>query len=278
MTSSSGRLLGLIVLATMLAGLAACSPGSEKVTQRSDEDARQAPPHRKATAAPEGATATGGETAARTDFRAAWDYVALGDSLAVGVGARRGYVDRYAEHLRSDTGAQVRVVNLGRSGQTSSQLLYALRNDPSIRRALGGAEVVTFNIGINDLGHASSSYENGTCGGVHNEECLRAAVEEVEENWDAIIEEILSLRSTRETIIRSAGLGYSPRVDGVFEPYLNEVNSQIAASATENGIPHAEIHLGGEGMSSDGVHPNNRGYAVIASRLRELGYEPLGPG
>jgi lysophospholipase L1-like esterase len=204
--------------------------------------------------------------------------VALGDSLAVGVGARRGYVDRYAEHLRSDTGAQVRVVNLGRSGQTSSQLLYALRNDPSIRRALGGAEVVTFNIGINDLGHASSSYENGTCGGVHNEECLRAAVEEVEENWDAIIEEILSLRSTRETIIRSAGLGYSPRVEGEFEPYLNEVNSHIAASATENGIPHAEIHLGGEGMSSDGVHPNNRGYAVIASRLRELGYEPLGPG
>ncbi len=138
MTSLSGKLLGLVVLATMLAGLAACSPGSEKVIQRSDEDARQAPPHRKATAAPEGATATGGETAARTDFRAAWDYVALGDSLAVGVGARRGYVDRYAEHLRSDTGAQVRVVNLGLSGQTSSQLLSTLGNDPSIDRDVRG--------------------------------------------------------------------------------------------------------------------------------------------
>jgi hypothetical protein len=31
--------------------------------------------------------------------------VALGDSLAAGVGAERGYVDRYAEHLCNDTDA-----------------------------------------------------------------------------------------------------------------------------------------------------------------------------
>jgi len=100
----------------------------------------------------------------------------------------------------------------------------------------------------------------------------------VEENWDAIIEEILRLSSTQETIIRTTGLGYTPRVDGVFEPYLDEVNRHIAASAAENSIPLAEIHLGGEGMSSDGVHPNHEGYGVIAARLRELGYGPLGPG
>jgi lysophospholipase L1-like esterase len=203
--------------------------------------------------------------------------VALGDSLAAGVGARRGYVDRYAEHLRKDTGAQIRVVNLGRSGQTSPQLLHALRNDPSIRRAIGRAKVVTFNIGINDLGHASSSYENGSCGGAENERCLRAAVEEVKETWDAIIEEILSLRSTEETIIRTAGLGYTPCVDGVFEPYLSEVNRHIGASAARSGIPYIEVHLGEEGMSPDSVHPNDEGYRVIAGRLRELGYEPLGP-
>ena len=100
-----------------------------------------------------------------------------------------------------------------------------------------GAEVVTFNIGINDLGHASRSYENGTCGGVHNEQCLRADVDQVEENWDSIIEEILRLRSTQETIIWTAGLGYTPRVDGVFEPYLDEVNRYIASSAAGNSIP-----------------------------------------
>lgn len=94
-------------------------------------------------------------------------------------------MDRYAEHLRSDTGAQVRVFDSGMG-------------------SLGGAEVVTFNIGINDLGQASRAYENGICGGTINEERLRAAVEEVEENWDAVIEEVLRLCSTQETILRTA--------------------------------------------------------------------------
>ena len=88
--------------------------------------------------------------------------MALGDSLAAGVGAERGYVDRYAAHLRDDTGARVRVSNFGVSGQTSSELLDALRGDESLRRAIEGAEVVTFNIGINDLGRAGAAYEEGT--------------------------------------------------------------------------------------------------------------------
>ena len=31
-------------------------------------------------------------------------------------------------------------------------------------------------------------------------------------------------------------------------------------------------------MSSDGVHPNDEGYGVIAKRLWELGYGPLDLG
>ncbi len=277
MTSLSGRVLGFVMMATLMVGLAACSSRSEKSAQGKDEGARRVPTQHETAAAPERATVTAGETRAKTSSRAAWDYVALGDSLAAGVGARRGYVDRFAEHLRNDTGARVRVANLGHSGQTSSQLLYALRNDAAMRRFIGGAEVVTLNIGINDLGHASRSYENGSCGGAHNEACLRKAVGEVEENWDAVIEEILSLRSTKEAIIRTVGLGYTPRVDGVFEPYLAEVNHHIAASAADAGIPYVEVRLGGEGMSPDGVHPSDEGYRVIAERLRELGYEPLSP-
>ncbi len=270
------KLFGLAVLATLLIGLTACSPSGEEGGQKKDKDSRAGTAPREKTTSSERA-ATERETEVTFDVPASWDYVALGDSLAAGVGARRGYVDRYAEHLRSDTGARISVVNLGRSGQTSSQLLYALRNDPSMRRAMGRTEVVTFNIGINDLGHASGSYENETCGGLQNERCLRKAVEAVEGNWDAIIEEILSLRSTEETIIRTAGLGYTPRVDGAFEPYLSEVNRHIAASAARSGISYVEVHLGEEGMSPDGVHPNDEGYRVIAERLRELGYEPLGP-
>jgi lysophospholipase L1-like esterase len=259
-----------LLVFTVLATLPACSSGAEKGEQRTGEDPRLGTAHRETTAATEGEP-----EAASVPF--SWDYVALGDSLAAGVGARRGYVDRYAERLRSDTGARIRVLNLSRSGQTSLQLLYALRNDTSMRKAIGKAEVVTFNIGINDLGHASRFYENGTCGGAANERCLRAAVEEVEGNWDAIIQEILGLRSTGDAIIRTAGLGYTPRVDEVYEPYLAEVNRHIAASAVASDIRHAKVHLGEEEMSEDGVHPNDQGYGVITARLRELGYKPFSP-
>jgi lysophospholipase L1-like esterase len=206
-----------------------------------------------------------------------WDYVAIGDSLAVGVGAHRGYVARYASYIAADTGAQIDLINLGQSGETSSELLHTLRNDPAMRKTLSAAEVITFNIGINDLGDAARAHANGTCGGRDNQKCLRAAVEAFEENWSAIIAELLSLRSTEDTIIRTAGLGYIPRVGETFEPYIREVNRYIATTAADHDIPYAQPYLKREDMSSDGVHPNGRGYEVIADRLRELGYGPLTP-
>ena len=206
-----------------------------------------------------------------------WDYVALGDSLAVGVGAERGYVDRCAAHLRNDTGARVKVSNFGVSGQTSSELLDALRRDESMRRAIEGAEVVTFNIGINDLGQAGAEYEEGTCGGEDGEECLREAVAALKDNWDAIATELLDLRSTRDTIIRTPGLGYTPRAGDDLEHYVSEVNRHIASTARSRAVPHIEIPVGEIGMSADGVHPNDAGYATIAERLRGLGFGPLHP-
>ena len=270
------RLLAIFALAILFTASAACSPKTEKGEHGAGENARTKATHREATDAPVRATTGEGE-ATTPDATATWDYVALGDSLAAGVGAHEGYVDRYAGHLRADAGARVRVTNLGVSGQTSTQLLHSLRHDPGMRKALGGAEVVTLNIGLNDLGEASGSYETGTCGGPQNEACLREAVDSVEENWDAIIEEISSLRSTEDTVIRTVGLGYTPRVGKIFEPYVHEVTRHIATSATDVGIPYVEVRLGDESISEDGLHPNDNGYRLIADRLAKLGYEPLYP-
>ena len=243
--------------------------------------------------AKEGVEGASREITTTTDTPVSWNYVALGDSLAAGTGASdKGYVDRYADHLEADTGARVNATNLGRNGQTSSELLYALRNDPSSRQAIEEADVVTINIGINDLGRASQTYQNGACGGADNQDCLRAAAEAVKGNWTAITAELLSLRSTSDTIIRAAGLGYTPYLETegppdssssngelsdlqIFEAYLDEVNRHIAVTASNNGIPCAEVHLDRGYISPDGVHPNDEGYEVIAERLRELGYSPF---
>jgi lysophospholipase L1-like esterase len=253
---------GVVPLAVLLlATLVACSPGTDREKQQAGRDAKDATAHQETT----------NETT-RTDSLLTWDYVALGDSLAAGVGARRGYVPRYAEHLQGDTDANVRVINLGLSGQTSSQLLHSLRNDPGTRKALRRAEVVTLNIGLNDLGQATSA-----CGGSQNEACLREVVDKLQRNWDAIINEISGLRSSENTIIRTVGLGYTPRTEGIFGSYLVRVTRHIASAADDANVPYVEVRLGDEGMSADGVHPNDKGYRLIAGQLRSLGYEPLSP-
>ena len=264
-----GRLPGIFTLVILTTILVACSQGTENKERDAGENPRSGTVRPATTDPPERYAET-----TSPDAPATWDYVALGDSLAAGVGARRGYVDRYAEYLRDDMGARVRLTNLGVSGQTSSQLLRSLEN-PSTRRALRGAEVVTYNIGINDLGRARGSHEAGTCGGTQGERCLRVAVEEFEKNWNAITREILSLRSPDETIIRTVGLGYTPRAGRVFEPYLNQANHHIAASATENSIPYAAVSLGNDGLGPDGLHPDASGYEAIANGLQALGYKPL---
>jgi lysophospholipase L1-like esterase len=196
--------------------------------------------------------------------------------LAAGVGADRGYVDRYGAQLAGNTGIRIRIVNLGVSGQTSSELLAAVRNDRRVRRALGGAEVVTLNIGLNDLGRAGQAYQSGGCGGEDGERCLRAAVDEVGKNWGAIVAEIQSLLRRDDAIVRTPGLGYVPRAGTDAQPYLDEVNRRIAATADRNGIPYVEVRLGESGMSPDGIHPNEDGYATIAEKLAESGYGSLG--
>jgi lysophospholipase L1-like esterase len=234
---------------------------------------------------------------------ASWDYVALGDSLATGFGAFTGYVPRYEAHIETDTGVAVTRTNLGRNGWTSSQLLSALRSDPTFRHATREAEIVTWNIGGNDLRAARNSYKKGTCGGRDNQDCLRASVAKLKTNWTAIMAEVLELRSTRPTIVRTMDI-YNPyiRTDiasdtwkndvgmndfQVFNSYVYKANLHIATTSYAAGVPYAGVHLAFNGpygyedpkskgyLSFDGLHPNNTGHRVIAGELQKLGYAPL---
>jgi lysophospholipase L1-like esterase len=231
-----------------------------------------------------------------------WDYVALGDSLATGFGAFTGYVPRYETHIETETGVTVTRTNLGRNGWTSSQLLSALRSDPTFRRAIREAEIVTWNIGGNDLRAARKSYKQGTCGGDDNQDCLRASVAKLETNWDAITAEVLELRSTSNTIVRTMDI-YNPYVRTdivsdtwqkdrgmndfqVFNHYVYEANLHIATTSYAAGLPYAGVYLAFNGtngdedprskgyLSFDGLHPNNTGHRVIAGELQKLGYAP----
>jgi lysophospholipase L1-like esterase len=224
-----------------------------------------------------------------------WQYTALGDSLAAGLNdSRGGYVPRYRDYVQADTGRTVTLNNRGVSGWTSADLLNALRTDETLRTQIANSQIVTLNIGANDFQNAAGSYRSGTCGGTDNQDCLRATVASFKTNWNAIVAQILSLRSPSNTIIRTMDY-YNPGVDlarlfgvlPVIKPYLDDVSRFIILSSINNRILPARIYLAFNGangeldagargyLSPDGIHPNDTGHDIIAAQFRALGYTPL---
>ena len=236
----------------------------------------------------------GGTTAGDNPQAKDWDYLALGDSLADGALATEGYVARYESYVNQDTGANVHTTNLGVPGWHSGDLLNAIKTDTDFRNNISNAEVLTWDIGGDDLANAHDNFTKGTCGGTDNQDCLRNAVATFKTNWDSIISSLLELRSTSDTIIRTMDI-YNPYVDsdlqaGTFdqlEPYLDDVNNYIHSTAAANNIPVANVHEafnGSDGRTDpsslgliavDGFHPNDDGHKVIADKLRALQYAPL---
>jgi len=212
-------------------------------------------------------------------------YVAIGDSLATGAGAERGYAERYAEQLDADTEATLHFANLARDGATSADLLAGLRDDPRFAAALSGADVVTINIGGNDLLGAQQQIAMGQC---VDDACLHEVVDTLAQNWDAIIAELDTLVPA-DTALVTMDL-YNPfvadmRALGVLErltPFLDTVNAHIRHSAEQNGmtvVPVHETFNGGDGMGDpavqgliapDRVHPSDAGHAAIAELLADV--------
>jgi len=223
-----------------------------------------------------------------------WNYTALGDSLADGLIAQEGYVQRYATYVNLDTGANVNTTNLGVPGWHSGDLLNALNTNPVYRNSVQNAQVLTWDIGGDDLANAHDLYTQGSCGGTDGQDCLRNAVSTFEQNWSAIINQLVTLRNTSNTIIRTMDI-YNPYVAadmqaGIFdttEPYLDQANNYIHTTAAAAGIPVANVHQAFNGpdgatdpgtlglLALDGFHPNDAGHKVIADQLRALGYAPL---
>lgn len=227
-----------------------------------------------------------------------WQYTALGDSLGWGYGGWYGYVPRYRDAIRYDTGNSVNLTNKSVLGWTSSDLLNAIITRSDFRADIARARVITWDIGGNDLLDARDRYISRNCGGKDNEDCLRNAVTLFRSNWDQIVTQIISLRNGDIGNLRTMDL-YNPYVDedkaaksydgtktrfDVFRGYLDQVNHHIY-SQSFRGYKVAKVYDVYNGANHDidpsiygyicfdGLHPNDKGYSVIASQFRKLGYD-----
>lgn len=208
-------------------------------------------------------------------------YTALGDSLASETQDVDSYVGFYARHLRRTTGDEVVVTNLGRPGWTSAQLRAALETDDRFRTAVSTADIVTWDIGGNDLLHAAIRDATGTC----DVECLDATVDGFADNWDAIVDELVALRRDDAVLLRTFDL-YEPFIGvrggrrDVLVERLGQVNAIIRATDGVEGIGVARVasEFSREPetlVSDDGLHPSAAGHLRIADLLHDLGLEPI---
>jgi lysophospholipase L1-like esterase len=234
-----------------------------------------------------------GEEAQAPAFPEVVGYVALGDSLATGAGASTSYVERYAERVRHATGAEVVVTNLAADGWTTADLLAALRDDPRFRDAVAGADLLTWDIGGNDLLAVRSRLVAGECAGDRAPECLAEVVADFRGAWDEVVAEVADLRADHAAL-RSMDL-YHPfvaleRALGLATltgPVLADVNEHIHESGRVHGFGVAGVHeafngpdgtedpVGAGLISDDRLHPSDRGHEVMAEALDALGYDDL---
>ncbi|MDP8952812.1 MAG: SGNH/GDSL hydrolase family protein [Actinomycetota bacterium] len=197
-------------------------------------------------------------------------YVSLGDSLAVGVGAsdpdERGYSPLYRALLEGETGREVRLTQLGVSGETSDSFING--PDPQLARAESAlaenpGAVVTLSLGANDL--LSSTDED-------REEALAR----YSRNLDYILR---ALNGASDPAPRIAVLAlYNPAPGSFTDVWAGRLNDEIRTVAEKNGASVAAGDRAFEGREAEyahyarnpwDIHPTDAGYEALARAFAE---------
>lgn len=158
--------------------------------------------------------------------------IAFGDSLVEGRGASPGhdFVSLLARRVRT------RIINAGRSGDTTRAALDRLQQDVLSR----DPKIVIVLLGGNDF--------------------LRGVpVEDTFRNLQTIVERIRARGAAVIVVGVSVGL--------LSDPYADEYRA-VARRTSAGLVPDILDGLLGNGqLMADSIHPNDRGYAIIAERI-----------
>ncbi len=200
-------------------------------------------------------------------------YVSLGDSLAVGVGAsdprEKGYAPLYRALLEERTGREVRLVQLGVSGETSESFINApeaqlARAEAVLRENPGAA--VTLSLGANDLLRTA----NGT--DVERE----AALARYTANLGHILE---TLNGASDPAPRITVLAiYNPAPGSFTDEWARRLNAEIRRVADRQGAQVAAADRAFRGHEAEyahyarypwDIHPTDAGYEALARTFAE---------
>ncbi len=227
-----------------------------------------------------------------------WDLVWISDSTGFGA------YDVYAEMVAEDNGIPVNVHRYAIGALSAGRVLDALRGqEPNHLRlkqlpdVIADAEVVVFY--ANPIDSVSEEHPGdwmcvGYTGNYVNE-CDPETFDLYRAHLDAIYEEILALRGNQPIIIRAYDSYNFPdkwEADGVSaecgECWGNYIQT-IHDAAAAHGVPVAHVYDAFTGpnhdmdprdqdlIGTDGEHTNKAGATLIATLVRDLGYEISSP-
>ncbi|PTY73831.1 hypothetical protein B5V88_16615 [Heyndrickxia sporothermodurans] len=205
-------------------------------------------------------------------------YCAIGDSLTVGIGSdifSKGFITRYVYLTRQALNTRVHPAVFGKTGATTGDILKSL-NHPFLYKGIKEADIITITAGGNDLIDAAKQFLQDK-----KEEDFFIALEKGKRNLEDIIKRLTDIKQNDQRyIIRMMNL-YNPfpEIKGV-DKWVEAFNHNIESLTKSPLIKVADIHhlfMGKEQevLSSDHIHPNHRGYCLIANALTKLGYDPL---
>jgi len=217
-----------------------------------------------------------------------------------------GFVNRYGDALAAATGKTVGVRNLSQhNGLQVQGLLDGLGDGREQATALANADAIIVGIAHNDI---PWNVDDDACDGAGGDNidwskytaaCFATEVARYTPTYEAVFERIAALRAGKPTVLRAInryndwtgwpGHPEAAEADGVIASaaVIAAWNKMICGAAEANSFTCADISTAfngkdgtkpsGELLANDYTHPSEKGNAVIADVLSELGFKPLAP-
>ncbi|WP_017380531.1 GDSL-type esterase/lipase family protein [Paenisporosarcina sp. TG-14] len=208
-----------------------------------------------------------------------FSYVALGDSLSVGIGSSLfapGFVQRYKRYIEGELEQQISLLVFARPGFETGDVLKELEND-YIQKNIKESEILTITAGGNDLINATRKFQYEG-----DENVFLEALAACQTNYSNMLRKINDIKKDcdHHFIIRIPNL-YNPFPDfPLATKWVSKFNLHIKKSEKYSRVRVADIYNAffsheQEYLSFDRVHPNDRGYEVIAKSIKNLGIDSL---
>jgi lysophospholipase L1-like esterase len=208
----------------------------------------------------------------KTEKKDGLHIVAIGDSLTRGTGDEtgKGYVGFLLDEIKEKSKQDVRLTNLGISGQESDQLKEQIQQT-EVKRQLQSADMILVTMGGNDLfrgGQGLLEFEN-------------ADIEDIEKkflkNMNFIFQQIRA--SNSEANVFFIGL-YNPFSDleqgkemSAVVRHWNYQSAELSAAFPKIVfVPTFDLFelKVNDYLYTDKFHPNTKGYRLIAERVASL--------